>query len=383
MSTRMASYAQLGKAELIQAIGVIDDYEERLSIELTVENDKAKTIIDKRKYSEKEQYGNKERLATAPLLFWMYLHYLSPDEEGLVRNVSIVDAAKYLNLSVKAIRKAVSKLSKTGYIYSSKIINNTVTIMLPDFKNYFKQKDQGGHGYLELSEANFLSIVSIAGERMARGTKESDEKYENKSLINKIRIKIRSFIMCDHAQRQFKRNKKASTLVEKSIKQMLQFLPKYMYRKKLLEILESIRDTITYTVFPDCVKMQARISDFNGVKERNSHIRTYSKHVKKKIDSINNALQSFDYASSDEKDIYKLADTLEEHDIYLQDEFECGHYHYYSDDEIKDIAKLCLQYTEEIVFQALGYMYSHFILLGRNVNNIGALLRTLIKSYCF
>lgn len=383
MSTRMASYAQLGKAELIQAIGVINDYEEKIGIELSVENGKAKTNIAKRKHSEKDQYGEKERLSTAPLLFWMYLHYLSPDEHGLVRNVSIVDAAKYLNLSIKGIRKAITKLSDTGYIYSSEIINNTVTIMLPDFKNYFKQKDQGGHGYLELSENNFLSIVSIASERMARDTKESDEKYENKSLINKIRIKIRSFIMCDHAQRQFKRNKKASTLVEKSIKQLLRFLPAYMYRKKLLEILECMRDIITYTVLSDTIKMQAITPDFNGVKERNSHIRSYSVHVRKKIDIINNALRAYDYASSEEKNVSELADTLEEHDIYLHDDFECGHYHMYSENEIKDIAKLCLQYTEEVVYEALGYMYSNFILLGRNVNNIGALLRTLIKSYCF
>ena len=383
MSTRMASYAQIGKAELIQAIGVINDYEEKVGIELSVENGKTKTNITKRKYSEKDQYGEKNRLATAPLLFWMYLHYLSPDEQGLVHNVSIVDAAKYLNLSVKGIRKAINKLSDTGYIYSSEIINNTVTIMLSDFKNYFNQKDQGGHGYLELSEANFLSIVSIAGERMARGTKESNEKYENKSLINKIRIKIRSFIMCDHAQRQFKRNKKANTMVEKSIKQLLRFLPKYMYRKKLLEILESISDTITYIVVSDTVKMQALVPDFNGVKARNANIRAISTHVKTKLEEIDNALMSYDFTSHEEKDISVLADTLAQHNIYLHENFVHGYYHPFSENEIKDISKLCLQYTEKIVFEAIGYIYSNFYLLGRKVNNIGALLRTVIKSYCF
>lgn len=379
----MASYAQLGKAELIQAIGVISDYEEKLGIELSVENGEAKTSIAKRKHSEKEQYGEKERLSTAPLLFWMYLHYLSPDQQGLVRNVSLEDAAKYLNLSVKGIRKAITKLSDTGYIYSSEIINNTVTIMLPDFENYFKQKDQCGHGYLELSENNFLSIIVIAKERMVRGTKEIDKKYENKSLINKIRIKIRSFIMCDHAQRLFKRNKKANTMVEKSIKQMLSFLPKYIYRKKLIELLESISDVISYVVLPGCVKMQAFVADFNGVRERNSQIRTHCEHVKKKLECIDKTLKNYDFAPEKDKDFSKLADSLAEHDIYLNDEFKHGYYHVYSENEIKDIAKLCLQYTEEIVFEALGYMYSNFTLLGRNVNNIGALLRTLIRSYCF
>lgn len=375
----MASYAQLGKAELIQAIGVIDDYEEKLGIELSIENGKPETSIAKQKHSEKDKYGEKERLSTAPLLFWMYLHYLSPDAEGLVRNVSILDAAKYLNLSAKGIRKAITKLSKEGYVYSSEIIHNTVTVMLPDFKNYFKQKNQGGHGYLELSEENFLSIVAIASERIARGTKEKNDKYQNKSIINKIRIKIRSFIMCDHAQRQHKRNQKATTMVEKSIKQLLRFLPPYVYKKKMLEILECIRDTIAYTVHDDQIKMQAIVPDFNGVKARNSQIRMCSKEVKSRLNNINTALMLYDQSTDDEKD----ASTLAEYDIYLTDTFECCHYHSFTNDEIKDIAKLCLQYTEHVVFEAIGYMYSHFILLGRKVNNVGALLRTVITSYSF
>lgn len=377
MGTRMSSYAQLGKAELIQAIGVIDDYNELSEIELEIEEGKAKTILTQEKHSEKDKYGDKERLATAPFLLWMYLHYLSPDEQGLIRNISIVDAAEYLNLSVKGIRMAIKTLSKLGYIYSSDIIKNIVTVMLPDFKNYFKSKEQGGHGYLELSETNFLSIVAIAAERTKRGSKNPNAKYENKSIINKIRIKMRSFIMCDYAQRQFKRNKKADTMVEKTVRQMLQFLPRYIYPKKLLELLCSIRDTIAYAVIDDKIRMNAIVADFNGVKERNSRIHSLSKNVKNKLQDMNYVIEQ--YNAAEEKEPYELT----KHGIYLREDIETCYIYTYSDEDLKDIAKLCLQYSEDIVFDALGYVYSNFIILGRTIKSIGALLRASIKSYAF
>ena len=376
MNTRLASYAQIGKAELIQAIGVINNYDEITGIDFNIVDGKSETFLNKKRHSEKDIYGDKKRLSTAPMLFWMYIHYLSPDEKGMVRDVSIVDAAKYLHLSVKSIRKAVDKLSQLGYIYSSRIICNTVTIMLPDFENYFKQKDEGGHGYLELSEENFMSIVSIAQERMARGTGKHGEKYVNKSLINKIRIKLRSFIMCDHAQRQFKRNRKATTVVEKSVSEMLRFLPGYMYKKKLLQIIDSITDTISYYVLDgNIIKMDAIVADFNGIKERNSILRTISKNVREKLENMNSAIEKY---NADRNPA-----CLTDQGIYLPSDIrECETY-WYSADAVKDISKLCLQYTEEIVFEALEYVYSNFVVLGRTINNIGALLRSTIKSYCF
>lgn len=374
MNTKIASYAQLGRAELIQAIGVANDYNELLGLTLNMENEKAETVINRKKHSEKEQYGDKERLSTAPLLFWMYLHYLSPDAEGMVYNVSIRDAAEYLHLSVKAIRKSVEKITELGYIYSSRIIRNTVTIKLADFENYFKQKSDGGHGYLELSKENFLSIVSISGERMPRGTKEPDAAYDNKNLINKIRIKIRSFIMCDHAQRQYKRNQKADTTVTKSVKEMLRFLPDYLYPKKMIEILDCIKDTITYAVFGDEIKMNAKVADFNGVKERNARIHSLTKNVKAKLQIMNDVLLKFNAGKI--TDPYELT----EFGIYLVDDATHCDIYTFSSAEIKDIAKLCLQYSEEIVYDTLGYIYSNFIIKGRTIKNMGALLRASIRS---
>ena len=374
MSSDLASYAQIGKSELIQAIGIMNDTGEFAGIELTVKDGQSETTVTNKNNIEKE-YGDKERLSTTPLLLWMYFHYLSPDAEGLVRNISIREAADYLNVSVKGIRKAIEALVKSGYIFASEIINSTVTIMLPDFKNYFKTKDQGGHGYLELSEDNFLSLVSIANQRLKRGTKDPDDEYKNKSLVNRIRIKIRSFIMCDHAQRQYKRNKKADKTVTKTLHEMLSFLPGYFYPKKLLKVLDSIKDTIAYVVEDDKVKMVATVGDFNGVKERNSLIRTIGKNVKNKINEINDLIQQ--YNLSDAKDPYILTAA----NIYLQDDLDCCKTYSYSKEEVNDIAKLCLQYSEDVVFEALGYIYSNFIITGRTIQNFGALLRTCIRSY--
>ena len=374
MSRNLASYAQIGKSELIQAIGIMNDDSEIAGIELEIKDGQPETTVIRANNAEKE-YGDKEKLPALPLLLWLYFHYLSPDAEGLVRNISITEAADYLHASVKGIRKAIKILEKAGYIYSSMIIRNTVTIMLPDFKNYFKTKDQGGHGYLELSEENFLGLVAIANQRLKRGTKDPEEPYENKSLVNRIRIKIRSFIMCDHAQRQYKRNKKADATVTKTMKEMLSFLPNYFYPKKLMNVLESIRDTIAYIVEAGQIKMAATVADFNGIKERNSLIRTIGKNVKRKISEIDDLIRQ--YNLSDTKDPYILTEA----GINLRDEMEYCMTYSYTKEEINDIAKLCLQYSEEIVFEALGYIYSNFIVIGRTIQNFGALLRACIRPY--
>ena len=97
--------------------------------------------------------------------------------------------------------------------------------------------------------------------------------------------------------------------------------------------------------------------------------------MKRKISEIDDLIRQ--YNLSDTKDPYILTEA----GINLRDEMEYCMTYSYTKEEINDIAKLCLQYSEEIVFEALGYIYSNFIVIGRTIQNFGALLRACIRPY--
>lgn len=380
MMTKLSTYAQIGKAELIQALGS-SNRKKFLGIDIEVDEETKQVTSTIKRNSSTENSNSKKCLSTTSLLFWLYLHYLSPDSNGIVRDISIKDAAEFLGFSTKGIRKAIQNLSKIGYIHSSVIYKNTVTIMLPDFKNYFLKSEEGGHGYIELSTDNFLTVVSIANQRKKRTAVKNNEKknYKDNSIINQIRLKLRTFLICEHSQRMFQKGKKAAKTVAKSIDNFLEFMPSYFYKKKLLEIFECISDVISYSIVGSDIILEAKQEDFSGLAARKKNISKIKKALKMKINTLERAIQLYN------KNPYLNSNILKYAGIDVDAEFDEHVFQSYilTENDIDDLAKLCLVYGMECIIKAIDYIYSHFIIKGRTIKNFGGLVRRSLQSYAF
>ena len=382
MMTKLSLYAQIGKAELTQALGS-SNRKKFTGIEIEVDNETKEVTSTIKTNSSTENSKSKKCLSTTSLLFWLYLHYLSPDQEGLVRDISIKDATEILGFSNKGIRKAIEILSDLGYIYASTIYKNTVTIMLPEFKNYFLKAKDGGHGYIELSYENFLNIVSIAAKRKKRISKDDttvcqNEKYKNKNIINQIRIKLRAFLICEHAQRMFKKGKKATKKVVKNISDLLEFLPGYFYPKALLETIKCISDVISYTVDDKKITLEAKIEDFNGQYERKKTMCKIRKDLKEKIEKINRAINLYNEQNLSPQFLRDAAG------LFVKDDFGYAYESYViTENDLDDLSTLSVNFGKENVIEAVEYIYSNFIIAGRTIKNFGALVRRSIQSYVF
>lgn len=367
MMTKLSPYAQIGKAELIQALGS-SNRKKFLGIDIEVDAKTKQVTSTIKTNSSTKNSKSKKKLSTTALLFWIYLHYLSPDQEGLVRDISIKDAAEFLGFSVKGIRKSIQNLSKLKYIHSSVIYKNTVTIMLPDFKNYFLKSEEGGHGYIELSTENFLTIISITNQRKKRTALKSNEKrnYKDNSIINQIRLKLRAFLICEHSQRMFKKGKKAMKSVEKNIDNFLEFMPAYFYKKKLLKIIECISDVIDYSIVDSHIILEAKDEDFNGKNEKKNKIRKNKKDIERKIAKMEDALQ---YHNKMAKNSNYISEIFPSYKITQND--------------IDDLAKMSITYGIECILNAIDFIYTQFIMKGRTIKNFGGLVRRSIQSYTF
>lgn len=382
MVTRLMNYAQIGKGELIQAIGVAENRKHFSGIELDVDEKTGECtskILFGEKSKEAEKYGDKERLAAIPLMFWLYLHYLSPDKEGLVRDVSLRDAADTIGCSSKAVRNAVKTLSDAGYIYASTIYCGVVTVMLAQYRNYFNDRENSGTGYVEISSENFLSLVSIVSDRKKRALKREDEQYKDNSLVNKLRLKLRCILMCDQSLHMFAAGKKAGASVLKTVDEMLSYLPGYIYGKKMLSLLkESFSDILRVEVEEEkkSVKITPLYNDFSGRQDREDQLLSMKQDVERILMRKNSAIHQFN-SSKDPLDLIEEGIYMPYEDVDLAMPLR------YEKDDLKDLAVLALNYGTGLFEDAISYVYSHFVLSNRKINSLGALMQRTMQSYSF
>ncbi len=127
--------------------------------------------------NEKARYGERTTLSRNAILVFVYLHFLSPDENGFIRMVNIQEAADFLHCCPRTVRNSLNSLASSGYIALRKLENIPChySVFLSEFKDYFRTAKEGGRGYLLLTKETFLAL---AGQ----------------STINSLRLAVRSIL---------------------------------------------------------------------------------------------------------------------------------------------------------------------------------------------
>ena len=277
--------------------------------------------------NEKARYGERMTLSRNAILVFVYLHFLSPDENGFIRMVNVQEAAEFLHCCPRTVRNSLNALASSGYIAVRKLENSPCqySVFLSDFRDYFRTAKEGGRGYLLLTRETFLAL---AGQ----------------STINSLRLAVRSILsFADGRERADAQN-------PRSYPEIARALPGYCSRKHILA--ETDRDAFRkiFDVQSDRYTIRMRIrADFDPAGA--------SDLLRKDCESA-------------------VLDLLKE----LNKNASRAHRLSFTKAEMRDISGIALRYSVPNVLHAIRQVMREYIETDRAVKNVGALIRTYAKA---
>lgn len=258
----------------------------------------------------------RERLSKLQLKQILLYHFLNIDNNGIVKNISTKEIAKFLNCSIKTVKNNNERLVKLNYILYSKISNDKFSIWLTDYKNYHLTQKEGGSGYITMSKELLINLINI-------------------NTVNSLRLELRKLIEFDDQNIQTD-EVNSGKYTYQDIKR---FLPKYLHYKGAIEdIINSGSNSFQTTIENNCITFKLK-NEYNSELLR--------------------------------KDIINECEPL------LNDYFNKFNF---IENEVIDILQMSIQYGTEKIKNSLNEIYNNYILKNKHIYNLGGLIRKTIIS---
>lgn len=227
----MRQYANIGKATIIQAVGVASNYKKRICCQedckeyahLGEAACKSCPFLSKKvEYiNEKNRYGSKASLPLSALKLLLYVH-MQNIEQGLCW-IDTKEAVQLLNCCEKTIWASLERLESDGYISFSKKMPHIAGVYINDYDQMYLSGAKGGRGYYTLTLPVFKYLAHI----------------EN---IVKLRVVLRELLNLD--EDRFKGQLSGAYVKMNDIRR---YLPKYCKPNVVLaELAKSPSDFMTF-----------------------------------------------------------------------------------------------------------------------------------------
>ena len=304
--------------------------------------------------NEKNRYGYQPTLKSYSIKLLMFYHFLQPDSNGFVKNISISSLADALGCTVATILSCNKVLSDYGYCYfcNSGLADKHINIYLPEYKNYHKSASEGGRGYLTLSQDMMKEFLQI------------------KSL-NTLRLQIKGILEVDLAQ--LRDANLASASLE--YKKLRGFLPTYCKNNVIRSALKE-DSALLHCDFSDRGVVFSVGSKYSQKHLRNELLCETQSSFEEYVDHLNDLLE---LASSDfeKHDDCIASNMLLEQGINKQEAYPPL---VIKKDDYSSIASMILQYNLHIVRSAVVEVYNKYVVHARPIDNLGALVRTIIRK---
>lgn len=164
----MRQYANIGKATIIQAVGVSTNYKRYCCQGVCKEYAQlgeaaCKTcpfLSKKPEYvNEKNRYGTKASLPLSALKLLLFL-YMQTIEQGLCW-IDTREAVQHLGCCEKTIWISLERLQYEGYITFSKKMAHMAGIIINDYEQMYLSGTKGGRGYYTLTLPVFEHLANI------------------------------------------------------------------------------------------------------------------------------------------------------------------------------------------------------------------------------
>lgn len=307
--------------------------------------------------NEKNRYGYQPRLKSNAIKLLLCYHFLQPDANGLIKDISLKDLAELLNCDIKTIQNNNAILSEYGYCYFSNSgwYDNHINILLPEYKSYHKTASEGGRGYMTFSK-NIL------------------EELLNFTDLNQIRLIIKGLLETDNQSITGK-----NPQVKVSYAYLKGFMPDYCKRGIIQQALNRLTNNPILQISADSEHVEFILDPaYDGKKLRKELQVEKYKEMEDYISSLNNFFEAAGSALPPDKEgidialgTMNIATAATYQLIILQKK------------DYQDLSGLCVQYSASATKHAITSIYNQYInCSGKReaIRNFGGLVRTTIEK---
>ena len=313
-------------------------------------------IVHTRYINEKNMYGYQPTLKANAIKLFLLYHFLQPDGNGFLKNVSVKALAGKIGCTVATIHASNKVLADYNYCYTcdSGVYDHHINVYLPEYKNYHKTAAEGGRGYITMSSEMLLALFAIRG-------------------LNPLRLNLKGILEIDSASPD-----KSSCTAEASYTKLRGFLPRYCKKNVIRKALEQDDSILSSTFTDKGVSMSIR-REFNQKNMRDSMKNENEAALINFVANMNDILAAADEASSP-SEREPLENILASMSIR-----KCPRYPalIIQLKDYSDLAALSLQYNLAIVRSAIAQIYNHYTANGLSIESFGALARTFIRNTSF
>lgn len=369
----MNQYANISKKLIVQSLGRQGNYKEVVTDKIDVEAsgclgcpyyiqhggchepagfcsscEQKKFIIETKYINEKNRYGVNDnlRLKTNAIKILLYLHFLSPDSNGIVKNIDPKELAVKLDVNPKTVWNNINLLTDYGYIAWCRSHKGLINVIIIGYK---EQREQHGPGYIVVNK-----------EWMSHVLKCTD--------IVTMRILIRETFNIDNLNTtHFIFNTK-----ETSYGDMRRYLPAYCKPFIIKNAMKNSNDIIT-GVFDTSVNgnvIRFTLKDTCAAKKiRSKQLKVYEQNLRDFLKEFNRIIN------------LSLTDEIkEERFTYLNEQTCAVRGIHLTGEDFTNLAHIALTYGVEEVEDALITGHQYYICAGDEMKKPGALVRSIITN---
>lgn len=302
--------------------------------------------------NEKNRYGYQPTLKANAIRLFLLYHFLQPDENGFIKNVSKKELAETLGCTVATINASNQTLAEYSYCYvcNSGLYDHHINVYLPEYKDYHKTAAEGGRGYITMSSDLLLKLIGIRA-------------------LNPLRLNLKGILAIDNAS-----TGKNSCTAETTYTQLRGFLPQYCKNNVIRRALEQDSSVLDSSFTDKVVSLSIR-KEFNQKSMRDSMKKSNEASILQFVSDLNDAIEAANDAAGPEREL--LEEALATMDIRKRPEYPPLFLHL---TDYSDLAALSLQYNLALVQSAIAQIYNHYISNHSTVESFGALARTLIRN---
>lgn len=379
------NFANIGKAVLIQSLGIQKNYTEIIETTRDVidynniechacknrsiinsfpvsskpyidacsacENCPYKTytqenVIKKIYHNEKNRYGYRPMLKGNAIKLMLLLHFYHPDKHGILYNINVYELSNLLKCSIRTIWNNLDVLSGYSYISYSKNDGHTISVILNDYEKYYLPANKNGRGFIVMSRDLLDSLIQV------------------ESLIS-LRIILREIISLDDPSL-----KGQASVDYKKIQDIRPTLPSYCKPCIIKDSVVKPNSIFNVSINDNIIRFEIKNNYVPKMQKAKMH--------DKLIEELNLFIMDFNssvaYLNAGNA-ITNYNDFFNVNNINIA--FKPV---YIKPIDVDDLATLALHYSLSLVIEALSAVYKEYILLDKPINNLPGLVSTIIRS---
>lgn len=405
MELSLSNYAKIGRAPLIQLLGLQNNYKKEVQqldadasgcsccpnssvnqfiangcVDSSFCNDcphavyKSKTVYvnEKNLYSrsfnttsESLPYGTQPMFKAGAVRLYIALHFCGLNtSNGTAYDINIRELSEILSCEKKTICNNLELLSQYKYITYIPLDNDHATVHICGYKNIFSNASQGGRGYLVIHKDLLEQILSF---------KKTNELRLCLRLLNETTINN-------------EKNGNHISRVKLSYDDLRRFLPFYVKPYIIRDILPKLTP-----LFPDIKTGKREVIAVLSSKFEASRIQTevhenfiqiteYINSVRSLLDDFNKSPNTADSRLS-LYNIHLPGTHMTEESGSLGIEYDAFQNFYINNNDRNNLARLALEYSVGDVLLALSIYYNEYVQPRTEIkSSLGGLIRTIIRE---